>query len=208
MDEELKRQLDDILGMLERGDTDSAVRESGEIFSRANNRCAADNTPENMSRLALTAISHIQALTAAGFVRDGFETACSMLYLISDSRTRNSETDYALIPLGVEAVSLLMQALPQMFPAGPDENAREHSTVVASILASLLYHNYIAYHDIHPEAPATTAARQIINDMIQARMMQAPTIQTPDGDVAPTDTEPVFAELIGRARALGFFAEQ
>lgn len=206
----IKEQLDHIMTLLEAGDYETAVRRSGEIFAEANERWTADHnggrdTERPLTELAVSAITHVQALCAAGLMRDAFETATSTIYLVSREAPVNPDARFALIPLGVEAISSFMQTL-AMLSQQPDETAREHATVVVSLLASMLFAHYKLYKDVHPDAEPVKAAYQVLDDMIKARLVQSPKLHTPDGEVDPDDVEPVFAELIGRTRALGYFS--
>lgn len=210
--QDINIKLNDIRQKLENGDIDTAVRDSAELFAQANEIWTADYNAgrpadRSLADLAVSSIAHIQALAGAGLVRDAYETATSMTYLLCREKPASRETQYALIPLFVLSISMFMRVLPQI-GTQPDETQREHATVVTGLTASMLYYYYNLCKDVHPDVDPTKAAHSILQDMIHSGLVQSPTLHTPDGDVQPTDYEAVFAEIIGRAKALGLFAGQ
>lgn len=210
MDKNFNQKINKITDMLANGDIEDAVRVSADLFAHTNGEWttrhnAGEECAELLSDLVSIAILHIQALSTAGMHADAFETATSMLYLIArEGYGDHDEVRYGTIPLGVEAVSEFMNALGTL-GREPDDTDREHATRIASFLSSCLYHNYNAYASIHPDVPPTAAARQMFTDPGFRSLIQHPLISTPDGDVSPDDHEPIFADLVGRAKAMGFF---
>lgn len=204
----------EIESMLRAGDTDDAVRYSGEELARADNiwrkaynaRAPRAEIIEALKATLRIGISHADALFRAGAYADAFGVTVALLYAVVITKALKQTFAAVSALCYIAVVSLEVQA--RGYDSN-DEVVREHVSTIMSYLASLMYAAYKedVLHDAEGEV-WRPRVYQLLRELIDAGAVQYPLVKVPGGEVDVLDNQTeIMADLAGRARALGLLAE-
>ncbi len=215
MDKIFDDQIANVIKLIETGNCEEAVRESGmllglanEVWTERHNEGKIDDAL--MADFANIAMLHVQSLQLAGLLADAFTTAVTALWQMSLDKKFNTcrSIDVAVIAILNSAITSFLGSLPELIPV-PGKEDHSHADAILSYLASILYarYNKAKSIDIEPVKLAYT----ILSDMRRMGNIQSPDVVVPvDGKetAVPADDLPaIMPDLVGRAVALGFKAD-
>lgn len=196
----------EIDNMLDKGNIQDAVLLSGEKLAiidsiwtdiRNNNQPTIDE----ISTLAIIASYHAQSLAMMGDFQNSYATSATVLFQIAyDGNTSLSLSQSSLL-LYIVAITSLMQLINHIH--NDDDIIREHIEAIMRYLASLLYYQYNIINKTNPDFPHLATAYHLLRML----KVDSPTIKVLSEHINPDNPLPIFSDLIGRSKAMGFLED-
>lgn len=186
-----------------------AVNPSGEGLAMCDSiwtrelRCGRVPEPELTVMLARCGISHCRALSGAGMCSLAFSTSTMILFQISAAGC------YGVLPLSLRMELIFLAytgviRLVQDGNTGEDEFVREHVGHIICYLYSMLYATYREAEFTRVPEGLLKAVYLTLKEGKEEIPCMWPTA-TVNGESADySDPRPILADLLGRARAVGF----
>ncbi len=189
------------------GETADAVRLSGELLARADSawteaRNAELPTTAPIKALLAAAAAHIAALAAAGEPAEAYSTALMVIYMAEIDGSPG--IDAGVMSIYQSAIATLIHWMNANRQLAASPEIRNHASTMTRYLASMLYFLYNNVKADTPECKDLPDVYECLRDILG--LVQSPVIDVCGEAIDPANPEPLLADLLGRARAIGFLA--
>lgn len=186
-----------------------AVRLSGELLAKINNqwRIAHNGHDDEGKAVALAAMlkaaaSHVAALVAVHAYSDACSTSVMVLYMAArEGRPSVKAERCDALSLWSNALYSLLMILGRLQPQSRQDV--EHVGTIGRYIASMLYHYYIKVMEETPGCPYLHEAYPVLEAIRGSITVQSPVIDVLGVEIDPAEPMELFADLLGRARAMG-----
>lgn len=208
----IQDKIRQLLGELPRVDEmspDDAMRFSGELLAKVNNQWRlAHNGHDTEAEVAAlagmlrVAAAHVASLVAVHAFSDAYSTSVMMLYIAArEGKPATVAERCDTLSLWSSALYSLLMLLSKLQPQSRQDV--EHVEAIGRYIASMLYHYYIKVMEETPGCPYLHEAYPMLNAVKGSIVVQSPVIDVLGEQVDPEEPMPLFADLLGRSRAMG-----
>lgn len=191
------------------GDIDTAIRLSAEAVTAADRRWteARNSGHSSGSELTETLIAgsrHIEALIGSSRIGDAFSTG--LLLQLMESIDSGDKSVPPSEPLMVVQF-LTLKTFTDMISTVHDDSAdvREHASAIVALSASLLYNSYLELNAASSRNPYLVTAFELLKEMRDIGAIRYPAVNINGTEIPVTDRATITGDIIGRARAMGWF---
>ncbi len=189
--------------MLDNGDIQDAVMLSGEKLAIIDSlwtgvRNNKQPSIDEISTLAIIASYHAQSLAMMGDNHNAYATAVTVLFQIAYDGNISLSLSQSSLMLYITAITSLMEIVNHIH--NDDDSVKEHIEAIMRYLASLLYYQYNIVNKSNPSFPHLSPAYHLLRML----NVESPTITVLDKKINPETSLPVFSDLMGRSKAMGF----
>ena len=213
MDETKNQKVDEILAAFDKKDWTLAVNISGEALAEADGEYAklknrGQNTDMELEYFGLMAGFHCMSLLYASEVKMLLNTSLVCMYQIENDGYKDIDIDESLMVISATALAAHTVFCLSTEQFEPDDEVKEHCLTMGRYIASYCYYLYNKVNKELPDSTFTEFVYPILNDAMNLFKIDTPTIEVCGKQINPAeDRMEIMADLLGRARALGFFDE-